>query len=266
MFLSPAEFLRPPVWEWFALALGLIIGSFANVCIHRIPLRQSVITPRSRCPHCGGLVASFDNIPVVSFLLLRGRCRQCRAPISPRYPAVEAANGALYFALALTRGARAETAVAMLFATSLLVLGLIDFDHHLLPDVITLPALVVGLAASFGPGPPSPAQSLLSAAGGFMALWAVAAAGKAYYGEEAMGMGDWKLAAMMGAFLGWQHLLLAIFLGALLGSLVGLALVALGRGSRRTHLPLGTFMAMGGLAVLFLGDPALAWYQGFFRG
>jgi leader peptidase (prepilin peptidase)/N-methyltransferase len=265
-FASPAELLRPPLWEWFALGLGLIVGSFANVCIHRVPLRQSVVSPRSRCPRCGAPIASFDNLPVLSWLLLRGRCRQCQAPISLRYPAVEAANGALYFGLAALRGPGLATGVSMIFATILLVLSLIDYDHHLLPDVITLPGLVLGLAASFLPGAPSPREAFLSAAAGFLAFAAVAAAGRWYFGEEAIGMGDWKMAAMMGAFLGWRSLLLAIFLGSLMGSLLGLALVALGRGSRRMRLPLGTFLAIGGLAVLFTGDSLLAWYARLFHG
>ena len=265
-FVSPLELLRPPFWEWLALVLGLIVGSFANVCIHRVPLRQSVISPRSRCPRCGAAIAAFDNVPVLSWIVLGGRCRQCRAPISLRYPAVEAANGALYYGLAALRGPGAATLVTMLFATLLLVLSLIDYDHHLLPDVITLPALALGLAASFLPGPPSPREAFVSAAAGFLALWVVAAAGRWYFGEEAIGMGDWKMAAMMGAFLGWRSLLLALFLGALLGSLLGLALIASGRGSRRMRLPLGTFMAIGGIAVLFTGDRLLAWYGGFFRG
>jgi leader peptidase (prepilin peptidase)/N-methyltransferase len=143
--------LRSPAFETTALLLGLVVGSFANVCIHRLPRRESVVSPPSRCPSCGSLIRARDNVPLVSWLLLHGRCRACRAPISPRYPAVEAANGLLWLALAALRGPGAQTFVTMALVTALLVLSFIDFDHQLLPDVVTLPGIVAGLAASFRP-------------------------------------------------------------------------------------------------------------------
>jgi len=176
--------LPQPLLDFLPLALGLIVGSFANVCVHRIPLGQSVVTPPSRCPACEALVRAFDNVPILSWLWLRGRCRSCRTPISLRYPLVEAANGLLYLALALVGGFSAWTFVAMPFATALLVLALIDLDHQLLPDAITLPGIVLGIAASFLPGwPVGPWEAVGAAAGGYVALWLVALAYVALPGD-----------------------------------------------------------------------------------
>jgi len=146
--------LQTPAFETTALLLGLVVGSFANVCVYRLPRGESVVSPPSRCPRCGSRITARDNLPVLSFLLLRGRCRSCGAPISWRYPAVEAATGLLWLGLAATFGPAPRTAVAMALVTALLVLSLIDLDHKILPDVITLPGIVVGLAASFLPGSP----------------------------------------------------------------------------------------------------------------
>ena len=257
--------LPTPLWEGFCLALGLIVGSFANVVIHRLPLGQSVVRPRSRCPQCGTEIRPLDNVPVLSYLLLLGRCRTCRLPISPRYPAVEAANGLLYLAIAILLGPTSHALVVMGFASSLLILSLIDLDHQILPDVITKPGILLGLAASFLSGPPTPLESAASAAAGYFTLMAVAWLARRYYKEEALGQGDWKMVAMLGAFLGWQAMLLAVLLGSLLGSLVGLAMVGFFGGSRRSRVPLGTFLAVGGIAAVFVGEPLLGWYRGFFH-
>jgi leader peptidase (prepilin peptidase)/N-methyltransferase len=259
--------LRTPAFETTALLLGLVVGSFANVCIHRLPRRESVVSPPSRCPSCGALIRARDNVPVLSWLLLRGRCRSCRAPISRRYPAVEGANGLLWLALAVLRGPRVGTFVAMLLVTVLLVLSLIDLDHQLLPDAITLPGIAVGLAASFLPGARMrPLAALLAAAGGWLAFAVVATVYKRIRGIEGLGQGDWKMAAMLGAFLGWQQMLLTVLLASVAGTLVGLGAVALrGRGMRHA-LPLGTFLGAAGIAVVFFGDPILIWYQGLLGG
>lgn len=257
--------LSTPLWEGFCLALGLIVGSFANVAIHRLPLGQSVVRPRSRCPQCGTGIRALDNLPVLSYLLLRGRCRNCRGFISARYPAVEAANGLLCLAAAVLLGPTPHALVAMAFVTSLLILSLIDFDHQVLPDVITKPGIVLGLAASFLPGPPTPLEAAASAVGGYVALMTVAWLARLYYKEEALGQGDWKMVAMLGAFLGWQGMLLAVLLGSLLGSVVGLAMVAFFGGSRRSRIPLGSFLAVGGIAAVLVGEPLTEWYRGFFH-
>jgi leader peptidase (prepilin peptidase)/N-methyltransferase len=259
--------LRSPAFETTALLLGLVVGSFANVCVHRLPRQQSVVSPPSRCPACGALIRARDNVPVLSWLLLRGRCRSCRAPISPRYPAVEAANGLLWLALAALRGPRAQTFVAMALVTALLVLSLIDLEHQLLPDAITLPGVAAGLAASFLPGSPvRPLAALLAAAGGWLAFAAVAKAYQRVRGVEGLGQGDWKMAAMLGAFLGWQPLLLTVLLASVAGTVVGLAAIALRGRDMRYALPLGTFLGAAGIATVFFGDALIAWYRGVLGG
>ena len=260
------EALDTPLWPVAALALGLIVGSFANVCIHRLPLRQSVVSPRSRCPHCGAAIAAGDNLPLLSYALLRGLCRFCRGPISIRYPLVEAANGLLYLALALQLGPTLRTLILMAFVTALLVLSLIDLDHRLLPNVITLPGIAVGVGASLLPGPPTPLSSLAGAAGGYLAFWAVAEAYRRARGVEGLGQGDWKMTAMLGAFLGWDQMLLAVFLASILGTVVGLALIAFRGGNGKYALPLGTFLGLAGILVTFVGDPVTTWYRGLLHG
>jgi leader peptidase (prepilin peptidase)/N-methyltransferase len=257
MLAAAQDLLRPPLWEWTAAALGLVVGSFANVCIHRIPLGQSVGSPPSRCPGCGTAIRPWDNIPVLSYLALRGRCRACGARISPRYPLVEAANAVAWWALAVRYGPTAAAAVALPLATALLVL---------------MPGTAAGLAASLALhlSATPPAATLLggvriweapaAALAGYAAFAAVAAAARRYYGQEALGRGDWKLAAMLGAFLGFKGLFLTVFLGSLAGAVIGMALVAAGRASRTTQIPFGTFLGLAGIAVLVAGGDLWRWY------
>jgi leader peptidase (prepilin peptidase)/N-methyltransferase len=269
---SLQDLLRPPFWEWTAAALGLIVGSFANVCIHRIPLDEPIGTPPSRCPGCRTPIRPWDNIPVLSYLLLRGRCRKCGIRISPRYPLVELANAAGYWAVAALYGPTPAAGIAMALVTALLVLSLIDLDHQILPDVITRPAIVVGIAASFllhRGGRPS-GDSLIggtwwweapaAAVAGYAVFALIAWAGRRYYGQEALGRGDWKLAAMLGAFLGFKGLLLTVFFGSLLGAVIGLSLVALRRASRTTPIPFGTFLGLAGIGIVLAGAPLWRWY------
>ena len=256
----------PALWPWVALLVGLVVGSFANVCIHRLPERLSVVRPRSRCPRCGAPIGAADNVPILSYLVLGGRCRACRAPISARYPMVEAVNAAMYFALARLMGPTAQAVVAMALVTALLVLTLIDYDHQLLPDAVTLPGIAAGLAASLLDGPPTPLSSAAAAAGGYLAFWAVAKAYERTRGIEGLGQGDWKMTAMLGAFLGWEKLLLTVFVATLSGTVVGLGLMAFGGRSGRHALPLGTFLGIAGIAVVFAGQPVLDWYRGLLHG
>jgi leader peptidase (prepilin peptidase) / N-methyltransferase len=256
-----------PAWQLFALLLGLVVGSFANVCIYRVPAGQSIVAPPSRCPVCGSGIRAQDNVPILSYLLLRGRCRACRTAISLRYPVVEAANGIVYFAVAATLGPTPRALVAMAFATSVIVLGLIDLDHQILPDAITLPGIAVGLVASLLPGPgPRPLEAAAAAAAGYVALAAVATIARWHYGHEALGQGDWKMVAMMGAVLGIRGTLVAVFVGTLTGATFGLVAIAAGRGTRRSKLPLGSFLAIGGLAALLAGDRLAAAYRGLWGG
>jgi leader peptidase (prepilin peptidase)/N-methyltransferase len=259
--------LRTPAFETTALLLGLVVGSFANVCIHRLPRRESVVFPPSRCPACGALIQARDNVPVLGWLLLRGRCRACRAPISWRYPAVEAANGLLWLTLAALDGPQPQTFVAMALVTALLVLGLIDLEHHILPDVITLPGIAAGLGASFLPGSGvRPIAAVAAAAGGWLAFAAVAKAYEKTRGVEGLGQGDWKLAALLGAFMGWQKMLLTVLLASVAGTIVGLLAIALRGRDMRYALPLGTFLGAAGVIAVFLGDALLGWYRGLFGG
>jgi leader peptidase (prepilin peptidase)/N-methyltransferase len=252
----------PELFPWLALAFGLLVGSFANVCVHRLPRGRSIVWPASSCPSCSAPIRPSDNVPVLGFLLLGGFCRSCRQPISLRYPLVEAANGALYFVLAARGGAAAATFVAMALSTALLVLTLIDLEHHLLPDAITLPGIAVGIAASFLPGAPEPAESVVAAAVGYLGMALVARVAEWHYGQEALGQGDWKMVAMLGAFLGVRATLLVLLLATATGAAFGLVLIAAGGGTRRTALPLGTFLGLAGLCVLLGGDRLLAWYEG----
>jgi leader peptidase (prepilin peptidase)/N-methyltransferase len=261
------ELLSSPLFEPLSLALGLIVGSFANVCIHRLPLGQSVVHPPSRCPHCGESIRARDNVPVLSFLLLGGRCRACRTLIPLRYPLVEAANGLLWLGLAVLGGPTLQTFVSMLLATALLVLSLIDLDHHLLPNAITLPGVALGLLASFLPGSEvSPLGAAAAAGGGYLAFLSVAKIYEKTRGVEGLGQGDWKMTAMLGAFLGWQKMLLTVFLASVAGTLVGFAFIAFRGRDMRYALPLGTFLGAAGIAVLFAGDSLVAWYSAFFNG
>lgn len=264
--MTLTEALAPWLFAACALLLGLVVGSFANVVIHRWPRGESVVSPRSRCPGCARPIPAWENVPVLSYALLGGRCRGCRMRIAPRYPAVEAASGLAYGAIAVLEGPTPRGLATMAFVTAMLVLSLIDLDHQLLPDVITLPGIALGLAASVLPDSPvTPLAATGGAAGGYLAFWGVAAAYRRARQVEGLGQGDWKMAAMIGAFLGWERLLLTVFLAAVAGTLVGLALMRLrGRDSRHA-LPLGTFLGAAAVFVVFAGDPVLAWYKGLLR-
>jgi len=239
-----------------AVVLGLIIGSFLNVCIHRIPLNESVLSPASRCPSCRHPVRWRDNIPVISFLLLLGRCRDCGQPISWRYPLVELANGLGYALLVWRFGVGLETVVYALLLSSLLVITFIDLDHQIIPDRITLPGMIIGLVAS----------TLILPLGFLNALVGLLLGGSLFYGvamasRGGMGGGDIKLIAMIGAFLGWREALLTIFIGALTGSVIGIFLIAFKGKSRKYPVPFGPFLSLGALISLFSGSAIWAWYH-----
>jgi leader peptidase (prepilin peptidase)/N-methyltransferase len=258
-----AEALAP---GWFVLAVaaayGLVLGSFLNVVIYRLPREESLWRPGSRCPSCGAAIRWFDNVPVLSFLLLGGRCRACGAPISLRYPLMELASGALAVAVAARFGVTVAGGEALVFALLLLPLAIIDLDHHLLPDVMTLPGIVLGLVGALLGGLAAPLDAAIGAAAGAAVPYAVLVAYRRVRGVEGMGLGDVKLLAMIGAFLGWRGMLLSLALGSTAGALVGIGLIAAGRGRRDTELPFGTFLAAAALAVVFVREPllrALGW-------
>jgi leader peptidase (prepilin peptidase)/N-methyltransferase len=256
----------PPLLLWGALVLGLIVGSFANVCIHRLPIGHSVVWLPSHCPSCRTPIRPWENVPILSYLVLLGRCRSCRAAISPRYPLVEAANGIAYLALVALFGPSTRALVTMAFVTALIVLSVIDLQHRLLPDAVTIPGTVFFFLASLLPGSPVGwLDSALAAAGGYLGFWAVAALWRRLRRVDALGQGDWKMAAMLGAFFGARPLLLTVFAATLLGTLVGVALIVAGRGDLQSKLPFGTFLGAAGIAVVFAGAPVLAWYRDFFE-
>jgi len=246
----------------YVAIFGLIVGSYLNVVVYRLPLGLSTVYPRSRCPGCGSLIRARDNVPVLSFLLLRGRCRTCGTPISWRYPLVEATTGALFVACLLRFGLTPQAATAVLFSCLMLVLALIDYDHMILPDRITLPGVAVGIAtqlvAPLAGLWPAVLGALLGA-GILLAVWGLWLLVRR---EEGMGLGDVKMLALAGAFLGWPGVLVTLFFGALSGSIVGIALMRRGSVDMRSKLPFGVFLALGGLIALFFGDALVAWYAG----
>jgi len=246
--------------EWMGFIFGLVIGSFLNVCIHRLPSSQSIVHPRSRCPQCGHLIRVYDNIPVLSYLILRGRCRDCGARISLRYPVVELLSGA-FAAMAVARFGLGWQALLMYaLIAAFLVITFIDLDHRIIPDVITLPGIPIGLAASFGPGMISPLEALLGILAGGGSLFLVAWGYQLVTQREGMGGGDIKLLAMIGAFIGWKGVLLTIFIASLTGTLAGMALIFRRRGDMKLAVPFGPFLAVGAIAYLFMGPELISWY------
>lgn len=235
--------------------LGLVVGSFLNVVIYRVPLRRSVVWPASQCPECGEAIEPKDNVPLLSYVLLRGRCRSCKARISVRYPLVEALTGALFAAAAYEFGLSLRLLSALVLICALVALAGIDLEHQLLPNIIVGPISLVGFALSVLENPENwwiYPISAFAVAGGLFAL-AVAYPG-------GMGMGDVKMGGMLGAFLG-PYAGLAVFLGALFGALVGGTLMSLGRMERRSALPFGVFMALGGIVTLFVGPRLWGFYM-----
>ena len=245
---------------------GLIIGSFLSVCIYRIPKRESIVFPRSRCPSCLQPIRWYDNLPLVSYLLLRGRCRFCHSPISPFYPLVEGLNGTLFVLLYLKYGISSQLFIYLLLASGLLVLIFIDLRHRILPNYLTLPGIGLGFLLSFVNPAVEWWDSLLGIALGGGLLLLVAAVYYWWRKAEGMGMGDVKLMAMVGAFLGWKLTLLTIVLGSLLGSLIGLALILKRRGDLRTALPFGTFLGAAAIGSLFFGQEIINGYLTLIRG
>ncbi len=246
--------ISPVLIDAYALAVGLVVGSYLNVVAYRLPRGLSTVRPRSRCPWCAGSIRARDNIPVVSWVALHGRCRRCAAPISWRYPTVEAATGLLFLACALRFGASPQAATGALFCALLTALALIDLDHYLLPDRLTLPGVAAGVVLSPWLPASGPLESLTGAVIGAGILILVINVWYWLRGEEGMGLGDVNMLAMIGAFLGWRGALQTLMVGAVLGAVTGLALVATGRLQLRSRLPFGLFLAAGGVVVLLLGD------------
>lgn len=252
--------MYPPGFVEVLLVLtGLTIGSFLNVCIHRLPLKQSVVYPGSRCPDCGYALRWYDNVPVLSYARLRGRCRSCARPISIQYPIVEIVTALVFLLHWYAFGPTIMLPLRLVFACALIVLFVIDLEHQILPDVITLPGIATGVACSVFL-PPGPVMSILGVLLGGGLLWAIAEAWLRLRKVDAMGFGDVKMLAMVGAWLGVKMVLVTFVLSSMMGGLIGVALIGSRRADMATRLPFGTMLAVGALVASLYGEPLLAWY------
>jgi leader peptidase (prepilin peptidase)/N-methyltransferase len=282
----------PPALGYVVAGIfGAIIGSFLNVVVHRVPLDESIVFPNSRCPSCGAAIAFYDNIPVLSYIVLGAKCRHCKEHISFRYPAVELLTAALFVGVALHDGLSVALPFDLVFTAALLALVFIDAEHMILPNVITypgiafaviarvvipylsgtphfddIPSLSQGALADMPIGVTSLVGALIGALAGGGSLWLMGWIWEKLRGVEAMGLGDVKMMFMVGAYLGWRLTILTIFVGVLTGSIIGMFLmVRSGRRNMQMLLPFGIFLGLGAIAALLFGAPIVAWYAGQFR-
>jgi leader peptidase (prepilin peptidase) / N-methyltransferase len=274
----------PAIFPWLCLAMGLCVGSFLNVVIYRLPKimerdweaqcaelrgeephvleKFNLAVPRSHCPSCGHKITALENVPVASYLVLRGKCSACGTRISARYPLIEALSGlasayaAWHFGFGLTAFA------AMLFLWCMIALSFVDFDTQLLPDSITLPLLWAGLLLNLAGGFVDLRSAVIGAAAGYLSLWSVYWGFKAATGKEGMGFGDFKLLAAVGAWLGWQMLPLVVLASSFVGAIVGIALMLLARHGRNVPIPFGPYLAAAGVIALFWGTRLNRYYLG----
>lgn len=274
----------PIIYIVFVSIFGLMVGSFLNVVIHRLPKmmeqewlrncqelqnpetaaasqetgpKYNLVVPRSACPNCGHKITALENIPVISYLFLRGKCSGCKTPISSRYPLIEAITGILAGVIAWKFGVSSFAVAALIFTFALIALTFIDFDAQLLPDDITLPLLWLGLLFNIGGGFTDLQSAVIGAMAGYLALWSIYWLFKIITGKEGMGYGDFKLLAAIGAWFGWQLLPAVILLSSVVGSIIGIALMILAKRGREIPIPFGPYLALGGIAALFWG-PQLA--------
>ena len=289
--LPELSLIPQPLIYVIAGVLGAVIGSFLNVVIHRVPREESIVLPSSRCPSCGAEISFYDNVPVLSYLMLGGRCRSCKVHISARYPAVEALTALLWVAVAWRDGLSFALPFDLIFVTAITALIFIDAEHMILPNAITYPgiafALIARLALPFLMGAPhfddlpmllngllagmpmwaaSLVGALIGALAGGGSLWLMGWIWEKLRGVEAMGLGDVKMMFMVGAYLGWRLTVLNIFLGVLSGSLIGIALMLRqGKRDMKMLLPFGVFLGIGAIAALLFGSQIVDWYAGQFR-
>ena len=284
-FLMPiSEILRSntTVLVTFSVIFGLLVGSFLNVVIHRLPkmmerewhanclelqgkeapqqAKYTIVTPRSACPKCGHNITALENIPVISYLMLGGKCKGCKTSISLRYPLIEAITGALIGLVAAKYGYTSTSLFAFIFVFALVTLTFIDFDTQLLPDDITLPLLWIGLIFNFNGGFTDLKSAVLGAIFGYLILWSVYWAFKLVTGKEGMGYGDFKLLAAIGAWFGWQMLPAVILLRSVVGAVIGIGLIVFKGKGGGTAIPFGPFLALGGIAALFYGAQLMQFY------
>ncbi len=248
-----------------AFVIGTVIGSFLNVCIYRIPAGKSIVSPPSACPHCGQQIRWYQNIPVVSYLLLGGKCSSCKVAISFRYPAIEILTGILFTLVLYYFGFSPATPVYWLFAAALVTITFIDLDHQIIPDVISLPGIVIGFICSFLIPWVSWIDSLLGIVIGGGILLLIAWLYAKLAGREGMGGGDIKFLGMLGAFLGWKAILPVVFISSLVGTFVGVPLMLLQKSDSRLAIPFGPFLAFAALVYLFWGEQLIHWYLNLIR-
>ncbi|MGD8279025.1 MAG: prepilin peptidase [Gemmatimonadota bacterium] len=249
------------IWM-FAFVLGTLIGSFLNVCIYRWPAELSVIRPRSRCPACSAAIAGYDNIPILSYLVLRGRCRHCGAPISIQYPVIELATGLIWLAAAIRFGVSVDAASSAIFLTLVLGIAMTDAKEMVIPDQFSLGGTVIGLGLAAIPGGMPLVDSIIGAAGAYLLFWLVKLGAEKLFRKPALGVGDIHMMAMVGAFLGIGGALLTILLGAVLGLVIGVPILMRRRGLQPlgSYMPLGTFLALGAAIAHGWGPVIIDWY------
>lgn len=243
-----------------SLVIGLISGSFLNVCIYRVPREESLVYPGSHCPNCGAPIRAYDNIPILSYLLLKGRCRRCQKRISLRYPLVEALTGLMALALAARYGWGPEAPIFFVFSCSLITVSFIDLDYQIIPNQITYPGIPLGVCASFVLPEVSLQDSIIGVGLGGGILWLVAVLFRWLRKKEGMGFGDVKLLAMIGAFLGWRAVLLTLVLSSFVGAVAGYVALRLSGKDVREPIPFGPFLALGALVYMLGGDELVRWY------
>ncbi|MSN26351.1 MAG: prepilin peptidase [Geobacter sp.] len=257
------------VYAIFALVFGMVVGSFLNVCICRMPNNESVVSPPSHCPNCSYQIRWYDNIPVISYLLLRGKCRGCGSRISPQYPLVELLNGIITLLLFLRFGPTPAFAALFVFCSALVVITFIDIEHQIIPDEISLSGIVLGFVLSFFLQGHGWLNSLLGILLGGGSLLLVAYGYQWLTGKEGMGGGDIKLLAMMGAFLGWKSIPFIIFASSLVGSVIGVSIMLLQKKDSKLAIPFGPYLAFGAVLYIFYGKSLIQWYLnygGFYKG
>ncbi len=250
---------------FFGFVLGTIVGSFLNVCIHRIPLGKSIVVPSSHCPRCKTPIRFYDNIPLVSFIILQGKCRGCKTPISFRYPLVEFLMGLFSLILLLRFGISTLYLIYLVFFASLTLVSFIDLPHKIIPDLISLPGIVIGLVLSFLHPQMSLKDSLIGVLLGGGSLYVVASVYHLVTKREGMGGGDVKLLAMIGAFIGWKGVLFTILCSSFIGSVVGVALMLISSADSKYAVPFGPFLSLGAIIYVLWGEALISWYLGFLQ-
>ena len=259
MLYAPCDKERA-MWHIVSVVFGALIGSFLNVCILRLPQEESIITPGSRCPHCKTPIRFYDNIPLVSYLMLKGRCRYCKKKISMQYPLIEGITALSSLTLFIKYGASLSYIIYFSFVSALIVITVIDLYHQIIPDVISLPGIGVGLLASLVLPKITFLNSLIGFIVGGGSLFLVATVYQWLFKREGMGGGDVKLLAMIGAFLGWKAVILTILLGSLIGSIIGIIIMVLKGKDFKYAIPFGPFLSLGAVIALFYGEDIIQWY------